>query len=69
VLMFGFALIPAAIFVELVQNPKTIISDAGISLDATLLLGSIRIGWNEITAGHVSVVTLQTNYQTHHPGR
>jgi hypothetical protein len=48
VLMFGFALIPAAIFVELVQNPKTIISDAGISLDATLLHGSTRIGWNEI---------------------
>jgi hypothetical protein len=45
VLMFGFGLIPAAIFLELVQNPKTIISDAGISLDATLLS---RVAWNEI---------------------
>jgi hypothetical protein len=43
--MFGFGLIPAAIFLELVQNPKTIISDAGISLDATLLS---RVAWNEI---------------------
>lgn len=48
VLMFGFALIPALILVELLQNPKTVIADDGISRDATLLHGSTRIGWNEI---------------------
>lgn len=46
--MFAFALIPTMIFIELVQNPKTVISNAGISEDATVLHGSTRIGWNEI---------------------
>jgi hypothetical protein len=46
--MFGFALIPSAIFIELVENPKTTISDAGIFEDATVLHRSTRIGWNEI---------------------
>jgi hypothetical protein len=46
--MFGLALIPSAIFIELVENPKTTVSDAGISEDATVLHGSTPIGWNEI---------------------
>ena len=46
--IFGFALIPAVILVELVQNPKTVISDVGISHEATLIHGPIQIGWNEI---------------------
>ncbi len=46
--MFGFALIPTVIFIELIQNPKTVISDEGISQDATLIHGSTRIAWNEI---------------------
>lgn len=46
--MFGFALVPSVIFIELVENPKTTISDAGISEDATVLHGPTRIGWNEV---------------------
>jgi hypothetical protein len=47
-LIFAFALIPALIFIELLQNPKTTISDAGITYDATLTHRSTRIRWNEI---------------------
>lgn len=47
--MFGFALIPAIMFVELVQNPKTVISDEGLTRDPSLIHGSTRISWNEIT--------------------
>jgi hypothetical protein len=46
--MFGFVLIPSVIFIELMQNPKTVISDDGISEDATLIHGSTHLGWNEI---------------------
>lgn len=46
--MFGFALIPTVIFIELVENPKTTISNAGIFEDATVLHGPTRIEWNEI---------------------
>ena len=48
IVMFGFALIPTVILIELIENPKTIISDAGISEDATALHGSTHIEWNEI---------------------
>lgn len=68
-LIFGFALIPAAIFEELVQNPKTVISDTGISYDATLIHGATRIGWNEINrvtclvsrSGRVTRLTVQAS--------
>ena len=46
--VFGFAMIPTVIFVELVQNPKTVISEAGIFEEGTLLHEPTRIGWNEI---------------------
>jgi hypothetical protein len=47
-LMFAFALIPTMILIELVQNPKTVISDGGIAEDATVLHGSKRIQWSKI---------------------
>lgn len=51
-LIFAFALIPTLIFLELVRNPKTSITDAAITFDASLVHGSTRIEWNEIS--HVS---------------
>src|ERR1700752_4605394 len=51
-LIFAFALIPTLIFLELVRNPKTTISDAGVTFDASLVHGSTRIRWDEIS--HVS---------------
>ena len=67
--MFGFALIPSVIFIELVENPKTTISDAGVFEDATVLHGSTRTGWNEIQkvsclisrSGRVISLTIRTS--------
>jgi len=47
-LIFGFALIPSAIFIELAQNPKTTFSDAGIAREGTLIDRPINLTWNEI---------------------
>lgn len=51
-LIFAFALMPTLIFLELARNPKTTISDAGVTFDASLVHGSTRIRWDEIS--HVS---------------
>jgi hypothetical protein len=47
-LTFAFALIPTMILIELIQNPKTVISEEGIVEGATVLHGSKHIGWSEI---------------------
>jgi hypothetical protein len=46
--VFAFALIPAAILVELVTNPLTVVSDAGVSRDRTIFHGPVKMEWNQI---------------------
>ena len=56
------SLIPTIILVELVENPKTVITDAGIVEGATVLHGPTHIGWNEIQ--HVSCLVSRSGVVT-----
>jgi len=61
-LIFAFALIPTLILLELVRNPKTTISDSGITFDASFVHGSTQIGWNEVS--HVSCLISRSGVVT-----
>ncbi len=48
-LTLGIAFVPLVVFVELVRNPLTTISEDGISQEGTLVRGRTSVRWGEIS--------------------